>query len=61
MACSPAAIAADTVLRAGDQKGGTQSLMKAAGALNDLPYRLEWSELPLWTNLHQAILRFASV
>ena len=36
---------ADTVaLRAGDQKGGTQSVMKAAGVLEGLPYRLDWSQ-----------------
>ena len=35
---------ADGVLRVGDQKGGTQSVMKAAGVLDGLPYRLEWSQ-----------------
>jgi sulfonate transport system substrate-binding protein len=32
------------VLRAGDQRGGLQPLMEAAGVLGDLPYRLEWSQ-----------------
>ncbi len=32
------------VLRAGDQKGGTQSVMKAAGVLDDLPYQLVWNQ-----------------
>ena len=36
--------AAAPVLRAGDQKGGAQALMKAAGALDGLPYRVEWSQ-----------------
>ena len=36
---------ADTVtLRAGDQKGGTQSVMMAAGVLEGLSYQLEWSQ-----------------
>ena len=32
------------VLRAGDQKGGTQSVMKAAGVLDGLPYQLVWNQ-----------------
>jgi sulfonate transport system substrate-binding protein len=38
------ALAAQTVLRIGDQKGGAQPLMEAAGVLSKLPYRLEWSQ-----------------
>src|SRR4051812_29025011 len=34
----------DTSLRIGDQKGGAQSLMKAAGVLERVPYRVEWSQ-----------------
>lgn len=34
---------ADLTLRIGDQKGGTQALLRAAGALDDLPYRVEFS------------------
>lgn len=37
----PAALAGVT-LRVGDQKGGSQSLLRAAGLL-DTPYRLQWS------------------
>jgi len=55
LALAPAAFAADTLLRAGDQKGGTQSLMKAAGALDDLPYRLEWSQFPAAAPLLEAL------
>lgn len=33
----------DLVLHVGDQKGGTQSLLEAAGQLDDLPYKIEWS------------------
>ena len=36
---------ADTpTLRVGDQKGGAQALMEAAGLLRQLPYRLQWSQ-----------------
>ncbi len=38
------AFAAAPVLRIGDQRGGIQPLMQAAGVLKDLPYRLEWSQ-----------------
>ena len=37
----PAALAGVT-LRVGDQKGGSQSLLRAAGLL-DTPYRIQWS------------------
>ena len=38
--------AAPPVLRIGDQKGGAQPLMEAAGVLDALPYRLEWNQFP---------------
>ena len=38
--------AAPPPLRAGDQKGGMQSAMKAAGVLDDLPFPVEWSQFP---------------
>jgi sulfonate transport system substrate-binding protein len=50
-----AAAAADTVLRVGDQKGGTQSVMKAAAGLDGLPYRLEWSQFPAAAPLLEAL------
>jgi sulfonate transport system substrate-binding protein len=34
---------AETSLRVGDQKGGAKALMEAAGQLEGLPYRLDWS------------------
>jgi sulfonate transport system substrate-binding protein len=37
-------LAAQPALRIGDQRGGAQPLMEAAGVLKDLPYRLEWSQ-----------------
>ena len=47
---------ADTVtLRAGDQKGGTQSVMKAAGVLDGLPYRLAWSQFAAAAPLLEAL------
>ncbi|WP_235568442.1 ABC transporter substrate-binding protein [Mycobacterium sp. Root135] len=33
----------DVTLQVGDQKGGTESLLNAAGVLNDLPYKVEFS------------------
>ena len=36
--------AAPATLRIGDQRGGAQPLMQAAGVLANLPYRLEWSQ-----------------
>jgi sulfonate transport system substrate-binding protein len=43
------------VLRAGDQKGGTQSVMKVAGVLDGLPYRLEWSQFAAAAPLLEAL------
>jgi sulfonate transport system substrate-binding protein len=34
---------ADLTLQVGDQKGGTESLLRAAGVLNDLPYKIAFS------------------
>jgi sulfonate transport system substrate-binding protein len=33
----------DLTLNVGDQKGGTESLLRAAGALDDLPYKIAFS------------------
>jgi sulfonate transport system substrate-binding protein len=41
-----APLSADTVLRAGDQKGGCQAVMKAAGVLADVPYTIAWKQFP---------------
>lgn len=46
---------AETVLRVGDQKGGSRALMEAAGVLKDLPYRLQWSEFPAAAPLLEAL------
>ena len=42
-------------LRVGDQTGAAQGLLKAAGLLSDLPYRIEWSQYPAAVNLHEAL------
>lgn len=39
----PTADPAGVVLRVGDQKGGTQSLLRAADLLRGMPYRVEWT------------------
>ncbi|MDT5265870.1 MAG: sulfonate transport system substrate-binding protein [Mycobacterium sp.] len=33
----------DVTLQVGDQKGGTESLLRAAGALDNLPYKVAFS------------------
>ena len=44
---APAAVAlselSDLTLNVGDQKGGTEALLRAAGALDDLPYKIAFS------------------
>ena len=50
-----AAWAAEGALRVGDQKGGTQSVMKAAGVLDGLPYRLAWSQFAAAAPLLEAL------
>ncbi len=47
--------AAAPALRVGDQKGGAQALMKAAGALDGLPYRIEWSQFAAAAPLLEAL------
>src|SRR6266545_7251798 len=34
---------AKITLRVGDQKGGSQALLKSAGLLADVPYKIDWS------------------
>lgn len=38
-----AAALAGVTLKVGDQKGGSRSLLAAAGLLDDIPYKVEWS------------------
>src|SRR5215218_824383 len=46
---------AETVLKVGDQRGGSRALMEAAGVLKDLPYKVEWSEFPAAAPLLEAL------
>src|SRR4051794_18964465 len=46
---------AKVTLRVGDQKGGSQSLLKAAGLLTGTPYRIEWSTFTSGPPLLEAI------
>jgi sulfonate transport system substrate-binding protein len=42
-------------LRMGDQRGGVQALMTAAGVLTDVPYKLEWSQFAAAAPLAEAL------
>lgn len=42
-------------LRVADQVGTYKSKLAAAGLLDDLPYRIEWSIYPAAVNLHEAL------
>ena len=50
-----AAASQDVTLKIGDQKGGAQAVMEAAGALKDLPYRVEWKQFPAAAPLLEAL------
>jgi sulfonate transport system substrate-binding protein len=43
------------VLRVGDQKGGMRSLLEASGELKDVPYKIEWSDMPAASPLLEAM------
>ncbi len=47
--------AAQAVLRVGDQKGNAQAVMEAAGALKDVPYKVEWKEFAAAAPLLEAL------
>jgi len=47
--------AQDIVLRVGDQVGAERARLEAAGLLEDVPYRIEWSVYPAAVNLHEAL------
>ncbi|MCJ2068903.1 ABC transporter substrate-binding protein [Methylobacterium sp. J-030] len=46
---------AQDVLRVGDQRGNARALMEAAGVLDGLSYRLDWSEFPAAAPLLEAL------
>ncbi|MFF8802338.1 MULTISPECIES: ABC transporter substrate-binding protein [unclassified Methylobacterium] len=50
-----APVRAEEVLRVGDQRGNARALMEAAGVLDGLTYRLEWSEFPAAAPLLEAL------
>lgn len=61
-ACSsPSSAATDTdgkgalVLNVGDQKGGSEAVLRAAGELDDLPYRIKWSTFTSGPPLLEAV------
>ncbi|WP_428986104.1 ABC transporter substrate-binding protein [Streptomyces pyxinae] len=56
--CSGSSSAADDhrpVLRVGDQKGGAEAVLRAAGELDDLPYRITWSTFTSGPPLLEAV------
>lgn len=55
LACTAMSASSGVTLRVGDQKGGNQSLLSAAGELNGLPYQIEWSEFPAAAPLLEAL------
>ncbi|MEU7256763.1 ABC transporter substrate-binding protein [Streptomyces rimosus] len=42
-------------LNVGDQKGGSESILRAAGELDDMPYRIQWSTFTSGPPLLEAI------
>ncbi len=42
-------------LRVGDQTSAIQGMLNAAGLLNNVPYKIEWSSYPAAVNLHEAL------
>lgn len=54
-AARAAADLSKVTLRVGDQVGQQQSKLKAAGLLDHLPYRIEWSVYPAAVHLHEAL------
>jgi sulfonate transport system substrate-binding protein len=55
LAGAAAPLGPDTVLRVGDQKGGCQAVMKAAGALTGVPYTIAWKQFPAAAPLLEAL------
>jgi sulfonate transport system substrate-binding protein len=44
-----------TVLKVGSQRGGTKAILVASGALEGVPYKIEWSEFPAAQPLLEAV------
>ncbi|MFH8403846.1 ABC transporter substrate-binding protein [Streptomyces sp. NPDC018019] len=47
--------AGPVTLNAGDQRGGSESVLRAAGELDDLPYRIQWSTFTSGPPLLEAV------
>ncbi|WP_404713723.1 ABC transporter substrate-binding protein [Sphingomonas sp. MMS24-J13] len=54
-ACHRGAAAGPDTLFVGDQRGGSQVVLRASNNLNDLPYRIEWSAFPNAAPLLEAL------
>jgi sulfonate transport system substrate-binding protein len=54
-ACGRGGKGGQPVLKVGSQKGGTKSLVLAAGVLAGAPYDVEWSEFPAAQHLLEAV------
>ncbi|SDP68546.1 sulfonate transport system substrate-binding protein [Rhodoferax sp. OV413] len=54
-AAATAALAQPVTLRVGDQRGNARAVMEAAGVLQNLPYKVEWSEFPNAAPLLEAL------
>lgn len=52
---SPSRTAARATLTVGDQRGGAQALLTAAGELDNLPYRIDWALFPAAAPLLEAL------
>ncbi|MCX7279642.1 MAG: ABC transporter substrate-binding protein [Burkholderiales bacterium] len=55
LAAAGTAIAQTVTLRVGDQRGNARAVMEASGVLQNLPYKLEWSEFPNAAPLLEAL------
>ena len=51
----PAVDLGRVTLRVGDQTGASQGLLRAAGLLDDVPYKIDWSTYAAAVNLHEAL------
>ncbi len=45
----------EQVLRVGDQRGGSHALLAAAGELDNVPYKIEWAQMPAAAPLLEAL------
>ncbi|WP_394788865.1 ABC transporter substrate-binding protein [Rhodoferax sp.] len=55
LAAAGASLAQTVTLRVGDQRGNARAVMDASGVLQNLPYKLEWSEFPNAAPLLEAL------